>query len=413
MITATLFASALLASALIVDGNVPAGNIVVEKIDGDAVSLSRELRDTAGDWFYWAFRVKGAKGRTLTFRFDEKIIWGGPVGVRGPAVTTDGGKTWSYPCDGKSTKSTFSYSFTSDDEVRFYETWQYLPPDWEAFLERHAADRGKKFETGALCKSRKGRDVPKARFGCLSGKPKYRIFMSSRHHCSEATATPVLEGVAAAFLTDDDLGRWLCANVELMLAPFTDYDGVVEGDQGKNRKPHDHNRDYTEFLYPETRAIRDWIMAHAGGRLDVFIDVHCPWIRDGADRSRASNEFLYTPWKDPKIVPDTASEKRFSQLLEQLQCGSMRYHAADDIPFGKLWNTGGNYSQGRSAVIWACQEVKGLRIARSYEVPFANANGAVVTPQACRDLGRDTAKVFRALLSEAADKEVWSGCGVQ
>ena len=76
----------------------------------------------------------------------------------------------------------------------------------------------------------------------------------------------------------------------------------------------------------------------------------------------------------------------------------MRYRAADDLAFGRLWNTGLNYDQGWSAVIWACKRVKGLRIARSYEVPFANANGAVVTPQSCRELGRDTAKVFRALL---------------
>ena len=377
-------------AGLEIDGRLPAGNIVVEAVEGDAVRLTRELRDTATDWFYWAFRVKGAKGRTLTFRFDENVCWGGPVGVRGPAVTTDGGQTWSYPCDGKSTKSSFAYAFETDDEVRFYETWQFLPPDWEAFLAAHAADRGRKFETGVLCRSRKGRDVPKARFGCLSGRPKYRVFMSSRHHCSEATATPVLEGVASAFLADDELGRWLRENVELMVVPFVDYDGVTDGDQGKNRAPHDHNRDYMEFLYPETRAIAEWIGSHAGGRLDVFIDVHCPWIRGKC------NEWLYTPWKDPKILPSAEDEARYSKLLEDLQCGTMRYRASDDLPFGKDWNTGGNYAQGWSAVIWACRRVKGLRIARSYEVPFANANGAIVTPETCRELGRDTAKVFRA-----------------
>ena len=381
-----------------IDGRIPAGNIVVEAVEGDTVRLTRELRDTATDWFYWAFRVKGAKGRTLTFRFDENVCWGGPVGVRGPAVTTDGGRTWSYPCDGKSTKSSFAYTFGTDDEVRFYETWQYLPSDWEAFLAVHAADRGKKFETGALCRSRKGRDVPKARFGCLSGRPKYRIFMSSRHHCSEATATPVLEGVASAFLADDELGRWLCENVELMVVPFVDYDGVTDGDQGKYRAPHDHNRDYTEFVYPETRAIRDWILGQAGGRLDVFIDVHCPWIRNG--KPNDTNEHLYTPWKDPEILPSAANEERFSELLEKLQCGSMRYKASDDLRHGQGWNTGGNYAQGWSAVIWACKTVKGLRIARSLEVPFANANGAVVTPETCRELGRDTAKVFRAVFTD-------------
>jgi len=383
---------------VVVDGNLPAGNIRVEQIDGDTVRLTRELRDTTTDWFYWAFRVTGAKGRTLHFAFDPKVSGGGPVGVRGPAVTTDGGRTWRYPCDGKSTKNTFSYTFETDDEVRFYETWQYLPPDWEAFLARHAAARGVTFETGVLCRSRTGRDVPNARFGCLTGTPKYRIFMSSRHHCSEATATAVLEGVASAFLTDDELGRWLCAHVELMLVPFADYDGVLAGDQGKNRAPHDHNRDYTEFLYPETRAIRDWIASHAGGRLDMFIDVHCPWIRDYSPKD--TNEYLYTPWKDPALVPDAAAERRFSELLEKLQCGSMRYRAADDLPFGVSWNTGKNYKQGLSAVQWACTSVKGLSIARSLEVPFANARGAVVTPDACRDLGRDLAKVFQASLLE-------------
>ena len=381
-----------------VDGRVPAGNIVVEAVEGDTVRLTRELRDTAKDWFYWAFRVKGANGRTLTFRFDDSVCWGGPVGVRGPAVTTDGGRTWSYPCDGKSTKSSFAYTFGTDDEVRFYETWQYLPPDWEAFLSAHAADRGKKFETGVLCRSRKGRDVPKARFGCLSGRPKHRIFMSSRHHCSEATATPVLEGVASSFLADDELGRWLCENVELMVVPFVDYDGVTDGDQGKYRAPHDHNRDYTEFVYPETRAIRDWILGQAGGRLDVFIDVHCPWIRNG--KPNDTNEHLYTPWKDPEILPSAANEERFSELLEKLQCGSMRYKASDDLPFGVAWNKGANYAQGLSSIAWAAKNLKGLKICRTYEVPFANANGAVVTPESCRELGRDLAKVYRALLTE-------------
>ena len=389
---------------LTIDADVPAGNVQALSIEGDTVKLRQEQRGTVNDlWFYWAFRVKGAAGRTLTFEFPHKEPAGGPVGVRGPAVTKDGGKTWSYPCDGKSTKNSFTYTFDSDEEVRFYETWQYLPPDWKAFLAQHESERGKKFVSEVLCKSRKGRTVPKARFGCINAAPKYRVFMSSRHHCSEATATPVLEGVAAAFLADDDLGRWLCENVELMLVPFTDYDGVVDGDQGKNRAPHDHNRDYTEFIYPETAAIRDWIKSHAGGKLDMFIDVHCPWIRDGCPRKWASNEFLYTPWKDPKLVPDAASEKRYSELLEKLQCGSMRYRAADDLAFGRLWNTGGNYRQGRSAVIWACQEVNGLKIARSYEVPFANANGAVVTPDTCRELGRDTAKVWRELLCQSTE----------
>ena len=42
------------------------------------------------------------------------------------------------------------------------------------------------------------------------------------------------------------------------LVPFVDKDGVEEGDQGKNRAPRDHNRDYAgASMYPETGALRE------------------------------------------------------------------------------------------------------------------------------------------------------------
>ena len=85
-----------------------------------------------------------------------------------------------------------------------------------------------------------------------------------------------------------------------------------------------------------------------------------------------------------------------------MQCGSMRYRAADDLPFGVEWNKKTDYSKTCSSVVWACQTVQGLTIARSLEVPFANANGAVVTPETCRALGHDLAKVFRAILETPA-----------
>ena len=387
-----LLALATLLGVVTVDDGLPAGNIVCEGVKGDVVRVRQDVRDTTGGWFYWAMRVKGAAGRTLRFQFTDKY-GGGPVGVRGPVVTTDRGKTYSYPLDGKTKTDSFAWTFAPDqDEVWFYECHPYLRADWDAFVARHEPVRGSRFVTETLCRSRKGADVPRARFGCIGREPRYRIFLCARHHCSESMASWVLEGVAEAFLADGALGTWLRENVELMMVPMTDYDGAQSGDQGKNRSPHDHNRDYTQFLYPETRAIAEWIADHAGGKLDVFMDVHCPWIRG------KYNEWLYTPWKNPKYVPSAANETRFSKLLEKLQCGSMRYRASDDLPFGKAWNKGVNYAQGRSAVIWACNEVKGLRLARSLEVPFANANGAVVTPESCRDLGRDLAKAYRAFL---------------
>ena len=383
---ASLMGAAFLVHAEItVDDRLPAGNIVFEKIAGDEVFVHQDLRDTMTPWFYWAMRVKGAAGKTLTFRFTTSDA----VGVRGPVVSTDAGKTFAYAAEKDATRKSFVYTFgPEENETYFYECHPYVRANWDAFVAKHA--KNPSFRVGELCRSsRRGESVPKASVGCLTGTPRHRILLSARHHCSETTASWVLEGVVEQFLAEDDLGRWLRGNVELTVVPFTDYDGVQAGDQGKNRAPHDHNRDYTEFLYTETRAIAEILKS---GPYEIFIDVHCPWLHSGC------NEYLYTPWKDPKTIHDLALEKRFSQLLEELQCGSMRYKASDDIPFGVGWNTDKNYALGMSSVRWALANIPSLRICRTYEVPFANSHGAVVTPDTCRDLGRDTAKVFKALL---------------
>ena len=67
---------------LVVDGKVPAGNVLVEKVEGDVVRLRQDLRDSSQDWFYWKFRVTGAAGRTLKFRFTKSAA--SPSAARRP-----------------------------------------------------------------------------------------------------------------------------------------------------------------------------------------------------------------------------------------------------------------------------------------------------------------------------------------
>lgn len=72
LVPALLLMARTSCGAVTVDANLPAGNVVVEGISGDTVRLRQDLRDTSGEWFYWAFRVTGAAGRTLTFDFTNK-----------------------------------------------------------------------------------------------------------------------------------------------------------------------------------------------------------------------------------------------------------------------------------------------------------------------------------------------------
>ena len=54
-----------------VDDKVPAGNVVVEGIDGDTVKLRQDMRDS-NNWFYWGFRVTGAEGKMEAFRRSQR-----------------------------------------------------------------------------------------------------------------------------------------------------------------------------------------------------------------------------------------------------------------------------------------------------------------------------------------------------
>jgi hypothetical protein len=368
-----------------IDARYPGGNIVVERIEGDQVYLRPDLRDTNGWWFYWNFRVRGAIGRTLTFQFTGS----NPIGVRGPAVSTDGGHRWSWLGAFKVKDASFTYSFAGrDDEVRFCFAVPYQEEDLRRFLAVHQDNPF--LSVQELCKSRKGRSVERFHVGSPGGDPAFRILLTARHHACESMANYALEGFVEAALADTEDGKWFRENVEVLLIPFVDKDGVEDGDQGKNRKPHDHNRDYKgESIYPSVAAIRSFVPAWSAGRLKVAIDLHCPWIRG------THNEVIYmVGGPDPDRWQQQVA---FGKILEEVQQGPLVYSAADNLPYGTAWNTRKNYGDLMSCSMWTAQ-IEGIRLATSFEIPYANAANRPVDADSARAFGRDLARAVRQYL---------------
>lgn len=360
----------------VIDAEIPAGNIVYERISNDTVYVHQDLRDTDRDWFYWAFRARGCQGRTITFIFTQSVA----VGVRGPVISFDRGKTYTYADATDVTRNKFTYTFPKDAyEVWMYECFPYTPEMWTAFVK--SLPSSVKYDTGVLCQTRKGTDVPYFHIG--NGKNK--IVMTARHHCSESTAEYVVEGIAAAFAEKSKLGRELRRTFDLTIVPFVDIDGAIAGDQGKGRIPHDHNRDYTLFIYPETAAVAKLMKEKSPV---MCFDFHDPWLYG------ENNEFIYSPLKNPEYVHNPEKDALFAILLEKNQEGGLRYKASDDLPFGVSWNTNTNYSQGTSYIMWSLMNIPELEIARTFEVAFANANGAVVTPAALKEFGHSLARTI-------------------
>ncbi len=370
---------------LAVDCDFPAGNVIVDRIDGDDVHLRQDLRDTKGNWFYWHFRVRGGAGRTLTFHFTN----GDVIGVRGPALSVDDGETWAWLGRGAVDGPTFRYTFTEQtQDVRFCLAMPYTEMNLRAFLRRHAGNP--QLRVQSLCRTRKGRTVERIHIGRLDGQPEHRVLLTCRHHACEMMAGYVLEGVMDAVLSDTDDGHWLRRHVEILAVPFMDKDGVEEGDQGKNRVPHDHNRDYAgKSIFPSVGALRAFVPTWSEGKLRAALDLHCPYVRGHR------NEYIYFVGGPDQAIWERV--RRFSATLERVQTGPLRHFAKDNLPFGQGWNTGKNYGSQKSFGRWAAEQ-PGVDVAATIEFPYANASGGEVTATTARAFGRDLARAIRVHL---------------
>jgi len=361
-----------------IDAQIPAGNIIVDRIEGDRAWVKQDLRDTEGPWFYWAFRLCGAAGRQVSVRFTDGEV----VGTRGPAISLDRGATWRW-LDRDFDRAGFTYGVPSGcDEAWFAFGMVHTQREWDAFV----AESG--LRPGVLTTSNGGRAVECLELGPADASQ--CVVVTARHHCCEMMASYAMEGLIADVAQGAAEGSaWLRGNVRFLFVPFADKDGVEQGDQGKNRRPHDHNRDYVAGLYAETRAIAERCREWAGqGRMAAFLDLHCPWIRG------RNNEFVYQVGKD--APGQWEAQTRFGTILERVQSGALRYRCADNLPFGQDWNkTTGDRLVGAGRFGGT---LPGIRLATTFEIPYATANGAVVDRRTARAFGVDLSRALAEFL---------------
>jgi hypothetical protein len=256
----------------------------------------------------------------------------------------------------------------------------YFERDLRIFLSRHASDANLKVETH--CETKKGRKVERLRVG----QGDVRILLTARHHACEMIASYVLEGILEEALAD----KWYREKVEIAAVPFMDKDGVEDGDQGKNRAPRDHNRDYSgESLYASTKAMREFAPKWSEGKVKLALDLHCPTLRG------ASNETTYFVGNEN---PECRKKiEKLSELLEAGQSAPPLYRVKDNMPYGVGWNKASNFTQGLSFGRWAL-DLPGAPATTTLEISYANSNGSTITADSARTFGRDLARAIRKFL---------------
>lgn len=261
-----------------IQSDFPGGNVKVESIQGNTARIAPDLRTTPTDWIYWNFSTEASQAGRAQF-----IFKGIHISTRGPAFSLDDGKTWKWLgkehvtyCVPKGNQDeSFYFDFTQPGQkVRFSVGFPYVESNLSEFTAKHAANPN--LIKSTLTKSLKGRPVELLQIG-KPGPGISSVLVAARSHCCEALASYVLEGLLDEAMSDSPAGVAFRKKYVLYAAPFLDKDGVEDGDQGKNRAPHDHNRDYgSNNIYPEIKALQNLAKEKD---IRVAIDFHCPFLR--------------------------------------------------------------------------------------------------------------------------------------
>ena len=341
-------------------------NARLTAIDGDTVCFENELRDTTSDWFYWAFAVKGAAGRTITFTCAPKK-W---IGRHGAAVSRDL-VHWEWTGNMSAGSTAFTYTFADDGIVYFAHDMLYHPSRFHRFCEL------RRIPVHHLCDDRDGTPIPTVTLGDGDAV----MLLTARHHCCEATGNYIMEGML------DEYHRVPLEGWKIIAIPFMDAAGVVAGDQGKNRAPHDHNRDYlAEPLYPSVRKMQEFL---AAGNVKAAFDLHSPWHQGG----RNDHVFIVRNGH----CPQEKLHRMGRLLMEEITPGAMRYDMVNDINPDEDWNKTNEMAISSAA---HCMKYGGTEIAFTLETTYFGGADDPVSQEKLIETGRCFARAIRRYFEE-------------
>jgi len=140
--------------------------------------------------------------------------------------------------------------------------------DWAATLERLPSLTRSTF--GASMKG-----VPLIRLDIGNPSSKRKVVIIGRQHPPETTGSMALMRFIESVVADSEQARSFREAFHLVVMPLLNPDGVDAGHWRHNMGHMDLNRDWNAFAQPETRAVRDQILAlKEQGRLFLMLDFH-------------------------------------------------------------------------------------------------------------------------------------------
>jgi hypothetical protein len=281
--TAELCGQGAAASGLLeVSSDFPGGSVVVQELDQQQRRLSIvPMTHVDRGWVcWWYFKLSGIRpGETITLDVGEGV-WATPE----RASWSLDNRTWQHTVPGKRDGKRIVY----EQKIEAAEAWfawgpPFVPQDAQALVEQAAAAclDAKAFE---LCRTRQGRAVPalSVKPAGPAGEERFGIWVQARQHAWESGASWVCRGFTEWLVSDDPRAAELRKKAAVIVVPVMDIDNVAIGAGGKQEKPQDHNRDWSDKPHHAsvTAAQQQIKELDRQGRFDLFIDLHNPGPSD-------------------------------------------------------------------------------------------------------------------------------------
>jgi len=267
---------------------------------------------------WWYVRLEGAPpGAPVTLE-----VRGMNFALPERAAVSHDHKLWTQSAPGEAVPGGRVYRIVPNGGT----TWVAWGPPYQAAdalsLVRRLASEDPSVDAFELCRTREGRPVPALRFRPTSQEPSsgHRIiWVQARQHAWECGSSWVAQGLAEWLVTPD--AQDLRTRTEIIVVPVVDIDNVERGAGGKDQKPHDHNRDWSDNPHwNAVRATQSFLTQRdARGLLSVFIDLHNPGPGDREPFFFMAPESLLSP-------PSRSAHARFFEAARrQLSEGSLPY----------------------------------------------------------------------------------------
>ncbi len=382
-----IFSAVTMAAELKVSINHSGGSGEVLLIDQPSrlIKINPTKHENRGWVCWWYIKVTGiSPGDTITLDVGEGS-WATPS----RAAFSLNNVKWQQTSPGKRQEERIIYK----QKVDTSECWFAWGPPFGPEKAKELIDAVALHYTYAtafeLCKTREGRSVPALIIkenGTDNNKPN-GIWIQARQHAWESGASWVCSGFIDWITSENPRAEVLRKKSVITIVPIMDIDNVVIGAGGKNQKPQDHNRDWSDSPHWNSvkSAIEQIRNMDRRGEFELFIDLHNPGARD-------QDPYFYL--SPQEFLSDLGAKNldRFLAASQQEISGPLAYKGRNDA-LAKDYDENWQKISNNWIILNTADNVVAASLETPWNTPYSNTAGY---QRVGRELGKAIERYFRS-----------------